>query len=268
MTHNFRYALCLLIAITALTTASCSKTTPAPANTATGATGKAPAQPVVYYKVDPATAGTVTGKILFTGKAPARKKVDMDEDPQCAKLHKTGSVYDDQVEVGRKGGLSNAFVYIKSGLEGKKFEPPSQPVVIDQRGCWFIPRVIGMQTGQALEAINSDPVTHNIHPRAKLNYEWNQNQPQGADPVIRKFNFPEVMIRVKCNIHAWMKAWIGVVANPYFAVTGTDGSFEFKNVPPGVYTVEAWQENLGTQDQQVTVPASGKASAAFTFKGE
>ena len=222
---------------------------------------------MVYFKVDPATAGTVTGKILFTGKAPARKKVDMDEDPQCAKLH-NGPVYDDEVEVGRKGGLGNAFVYIKSGLEDRKFEPPSQPVVIDQRGCWFTPRVIGMQTGQSLEATNSDPVTHNIHPRAKVNREWNQNQPQGAEPAIRKFTLPEVMIHVKCNIHAWMKAWIGVVDNPYFAVTGADGSFEFKNVPPGVYTVEAWQENLGTQDRQVTVPASGKASAAFTFKGE
>jgi plastocyanin len=264
MTRHFRYAFYLLSAITALTAASCSNSAPPPApKTET----KAPAQPVVYFKVDPATAGTVTGKILFTGKAPARKKVDMDEDPQCAKLH-NGPVYDDEVEVGRKGGLGNAFVYIKSGLEDRKFEPPSQPVVIDQRGCWFTPRVIGMQTGQSLEATNSDPVTHNIHPRAKVNREWNQNQPQGAEPAIRKFTLPEVMIHVKCNIHAWMKAWIGVVDNPYFAVTGADGSFEFKNVPPGVYTVEAWQENLGTQDRQVTVPASGKASAAFTFKGE
>src|SRR5580658_2379693 len=128
MTNHFRYALCLLIATTALTTAGCSNTAPAPANTSTGATGKAPAQPVVYFKVDPATAGTVTGKILFTGKAPARKKIDMDEDPLCAKLHKT-AVYDDAVEAGRKGALVNAFVYIKTGLEGKKFEPPADPVV-------------------------------------------------------------------------------------------------------------------------------------------
>jgi plastocyanin len=225
-----------------------------------------PAKPV-YFKVDPATAGSVTGKISFTGKRPVRKKVDMDEDPLCAKLHK-GPVYDDSIDVGRKGGLANAFVYIKKGLEDKKFEPTSEPVTIDQHGCWFDPRVIGMQAGQELKAINSDPVTHNIHPRAKVNREWNQNQPQGAEPAIRKFSYPEVMIRVKCNIHAWMKAWIGVVDNPYFAVTGTDGTFEMKNVPPGVYTIEAWQEDLGTQEQQVTVSASGKAAADFTFKGE
>lgn len=267
MTKHLRSVSCICVAASAILAAGCSRTAPPASKAEATPSQKAPAKPVVYFKVDPATAGTVTGKIVFTGKAPPRKKVDMDEDPQCAKLHK-GPVYDETVEVGRHGGLANAFVYIKTGLEGKTFEAPSKPVVIDQRGCWFVPRVIGMQTGQSLEAINSDPVTHNIHPRAKVNREWNQNQPQGAEPAIRKFNFPEVMIRVKCNIHAWMKAWIGVVANPYFAVTGTDGNFEFKNVPPGEYTIEAWQEDLGTQDKQVTVPASGKAAADFTFKGE
>jgi hypothetical protein len=220
-----------------------------------------------YFKVDASTAGTITGKILFTGKRVPHKKVDMDEDPACAKLHKE-PVYDNTVEVGKKDGVANAFVYIKAGLEGKKFEPPADPVVIDQHGCWFEPRVIGMQTGQALKAVNSDPVTHNIHPRAKVNREWNQNQPEGAEPAVRKFNFPEVMIRVKCNIHAWMKAWIGVVDNPYFAVTGADGSFVFRNVPPGVYTIEAWQEDLGTKEQQVTVLVSGKTAADFTFQGD
>jgi plastocyanin len=262
MTNHFRSACSVFALTAALFAVSCSKTVPPEAKTEA-----APAAKPVYFKVDPATAGTVTGRILFTGKAPARKKIDMDEDPQCAKLHK-GPVYDDAVAVGRKGALANAFVYIKTGLEGKKFEPPSDPVVIDQHGCWFEPRVIGMQAGQQLKAVNSDPVTHNIHPRAKVNREWNQNQPEGAEPAVRKFNFPEVMIRVKCNIHAWMKAWIGVVDHPYFAVTGADGSFEFKNVPAGVYTVEAWQEELGTQDLQVTVTASGNAAAAFTFKGE
>jgi len=256
----------LSILAASILTVACSSQTP-PAKQAEASKATTPAKPVVYFKVDPATAGTVTGKIVFTGKAPGRKKIDMDEDPLCAKLHKT-AVYDDGVEVGRKGALVNAFVYIKTGFEGKKFEPPVDPVVIDQHGCWFVPRVLGMQAGQALKAVNSDPITHNIHPRAKVNYEWNQNQPEGAEPAIRKFPWPEVMIRVKCNIHPWMHAWIGVVDNPYFAVTGENGSFELKNVPPGTYTIEAWQETLGTQQQQVTVAASGKAAADFTFKGE
>jgi plastocyanin len=260
MTQHFRFPLFLCLAAGVLVTGGCSKSSTTAETKATAA----PEQPVVYYKVDSSTAGTVSGKIEYTGKS-VRRKIDMDEDPQCEKLHKT-AVYDDSIEVGRKDALVNAFVYIKTGLEGKKFEPPSNPVVIDQRGCWFIPRVIGAQTGQKMEATNSDPVTHNIHPLAKINREWNENQPEGAPPAIATLKLPEIMIRVKCNIHPWMKAWIGVVDNPYFAVTGKDGTFEFKNVPPGTYTVEAWQEALGTQDQQVTLGASGTASADFSFK--
>jgi len=229
---------------------------------------KAPQKAAVsYFKVDPSTAGTISGKILFAGKKPALKKVDMDEDPQCAKLHKS-AVYSAPVAVNGKGTLANVFVYVKQGLEGKQFEAPAEPVTMDQRGCWFEPRVLGIQVGQGFRVTNSDPVTHNIHPRPHQNREWNQSQPPGEAPLMRKFIAPEIMVRVKCNIHPWMRAWIGVVANPYFAVTGEDGGFELRNVPPGNYTIEAWQEELGTLQQQVTVPASGKATTVFTFKGE
>jgi hypothetical protein len=139
---------------------------------------------------------------------------------------------------------------------------------MDQKGCWFEPRVLGIQTGQEFEVTNSDPVTHNIHPRAHENREWNQSQAEGSPPLQRKFSQPEIMIRVKCNIHNWMHAWIGVVANPYFAVTGSDGSFELKNVPPGEYTVEAWQEELGVVVQHVSVASSGKTEVEFRFVGE
>jgi len=221
----------------------------------------------VYFKVDPGTAGVVSGKILFTGKAAPGKTIDMSEDPQCNKLHAT-PVVDRAVAVNKNGTLANVFVYIKGGLEGKKFAPPSFASVMDQKGCWFEPRVVGIQTGQELEVTNSDPVTHNIHPRAHVNREWNQSQAEGTAPLERKFAWPEIMIRVKCNIHNWMHAWIGVVDNPYFAVTGSDGNFELKNVPPGEYTIEAWQEELGVEDLHVTVAPSGKAEVAFTFKGE
>jgi plastocyanin len=222
---------------------------------------------LVYFSVDPATAGVIAGKILFTGKAAPSRTVDMSEDPQCNKLHTT-PVIDRPVAANKNGTLANVFVYIKGGLEGKTFAPPGNAAVMDQKGCWFEPRVLGIQTGQELEVTNSDPVTHNIHPRAHVNREWNQSQEQGTAPLERKFAWPEVMIRVKCNIHNWMHAWIGVVGNPYFAVTGGDGNFELKNVPPGEYTIEAWQEELGTQEQHVTVAPSGKAEIAFTFKGE
>lgn len=226
-----------------------------------------PDKPPVYFHVDPATAGTVSGRILFSGKRMPQRRVDMDEDPQCEALHKK-PVYDQSEIVNRNATLANVFVYIKDGLGDKKFASPSTPVTIDQRGCWFIPRVIGIQVGQTLRVTNSDPVTHNIHPRPQDNREWNHSQSPGDPPIERKFSHQEVMIRVKCNIHGWMHAWIGVVANPYFAVTGSDGSFEFTNVPPGQYTIAAWQEVLGSQEQSVTIAPSGKSTLEFRFKGQ
>ena len=128
--------------------------------------------------------------------------------------------------------------------------------------------MVGIQVGQTLSVTNSDPVTHNIHPLAQINREWNHSQGQGDAPLARKFLKPEVMIRVKCNIHSWMHAYIGALAHPYFAVTGADGTFEIRNVPPGDYVVEAWQEKMGTNEQKVTVSPRGEINASFTFKGE
>ncbi len=220
-----------------------------------------------YFKVDPATAGTLTGTVRFTGRKPARKSIDMSNDPACVESH-PGKAYEESVVVNPNGTVSNVFIYIKSGLEGKKFETPAAPVTIDQRGCWFEPRVLGIQTNQPLQIANSDPVTHNIHPLAQLNREWNHSQGPGEPPLTRKFTRPEVMIPVKCNIHRWMHAFIGVVDHPYFVVTGHDGTFEISNVPPGDYLVEAWQEVLGTREQKVTVTPTGKIETSFTFTGE
>ena len=189
----------------------------------------------------------------------------MSEDPACVAAHH-GKAYDESLVVNPNGTLANVFIYVKSGLEGKAFQVPSSPVVIDQRGCWFHPRVLGIQTGQELKVINSDPVTYNIHPMAQINREWNHSQGEGDPPLDRKFIKPEVMIRVKCNIHSWMHAFIGVVDNPYFAVTGADGAFEIKNLPPGDYTIAVWQETLGVQEKKVTVAPSGKVQTDFTFK--
>jgi len=221
----------------------------------------------VYFQVDPTTAGAVEGKIRFAGKRPPRKLIDMSEEPACVEAHH-GKAYDESLVVNPNGTLANVFIYVKSGLEGKTFAVPPTPVVIDQRGCWFHPRVLGIQVGQELSVVNSDPVTHNIHPLAEINREWNHSQGQGDAPLARKFLKPEVMIRVKCNIHRWMRAYIGVVDNPYFAVTGSDGAFEIRNLPPGEYVLGAWQETLGAQEQKITVAPQGTTTASFTFKGE
>jgi plastocyanin len=240
--------------------AGCSgKVTPEPP----GTVKSAPAP--VYFKVDPETAASVTGQIHFKGRRPAPKAIDMSEEPACVEAHH-GKAYDESLVVNKKGGLANAFIYIKTGLEGKTFAIPANPVTIDQNGCWFRPRVLGIQTGQVLKVVNSDPVTHNIHPMAMVNREWNHSQGSDDPPIARKFLKPEIMIQVKCNIHSWMHAFIGVLVHPYFAVSGDDGTFEIKNLPPGTYTIAVWQEKLGTQEQQITVLPHGKAEANFTFK--
>ncbi len=222
---------------------------------------------VSYFKVDPATAGTIAGSIQYTGPKPPRKPIDMSGDPACVEAHGS-KAFDESVVVGPKGGLANAFVYIKSGLEGKTFETPSTPVALDQHGCWFQPRVLGMQTNQPLEISNSDPVTHNVHPVAQTNREWNHSQGPGEAAITRRFPRPEVMIPVKCNIHRWMHCFIGVLDHPYFAVSGADGTFSIPNIPPGDYVLGVWHEKLGTQEMKVTVAPSARQQVDFKFKGE
>lgn len=222
--------------------------------------------PPAYFKVDAATAGNVSGRVQFTGKLPKNAKVDMSEDPACVEASK-GKTYEGALLVGKGGALANAFVYVKSGLEGKAFEPPAAPVTIDQSGCWFRPRVFGIQVGQPWQITNSDPVTHNIHPLAVVNREWNHSQANGDPPMTRKFTKPEVMVKIKCNIHSWMRSYVGVVDNPYFAVTAADGSYSIGNLPPGEYTLAVWQETLGTKEQKVTVPPSGKVTSDFAWTG-
>lgn len=241
-----------------------------------GCSGKKKAEPasghvdqpaVSFFRVNPETSGSVTGTIRYTGKRPARELIDMSEDPACVEAHH-GKAYDESLVVSSTGSLANAFIYVKKGLEGKRFAVPTTPVIIDQRGCWFRPRVMGIQVDQPLQIINSDPVTHNIHPMSEINREWNHSQGPGDSPLNRKFVKPEIMIPIKCNIHSWMHAFIGVLNHPYFSVSKEDGSFAIKNLPPGTYTIGVWQEKLGTQEQQVTITPRRETVSNFTFKGK
>lgn len=259
-THRGFRGFALSCIASALLVAGCSKKAEQPAAT--------PSQPAVsYYKVDPGTAATLTGTVYYKGKAPARKLIDITEDPACVEAHK-GKAYDESLMVGKGGALENAFIYIKAGLEGKNFETPTETVVIDQQGCWFHPHIFGVQTNQPVKIVNSDPVTHNIHPVAAVNREWNHSQGPGDAPLNRKFPNPEVMIPVKCNIHSWMRSYIGVLDHPYFAVSRADGTFSLPNLPPGTYTVAIWQEKLGPQEQQITIAPQQHATVDFTYKGK
>lgn len=246
------------VLLAVLLTAGCSQPQPA-------RTPEPPPRAHNYFKIDPATAGNVQGSVRFEGKAPAPKRISMDAEEDCEKLH-TSPVFDQQVVTGRKGHLANVFVYIKSGLEGKEFAPLKQAVILDQKGCQYIPRVIALQTGQTLTIRNSDPVSHNIHPMPRNNRDWNQQQPPQAADLQRRFARPEVMIPVKCNVHAWMKSYIGVLEHPYFAVTGQDGGFAFNAIPPGAYILAAWHEVFGESTQTLTIRAGETAKPTFIFR--
>lgn len=208
--------------------------------------------------------GTITGKISYDGAAPELKKIDMSQDANCA--GSAGDKNADDVLVA-EGKLANVFVYIKGGPVDKfSFPTPSDPVVLDQQGCRYHPRVLGLQTNQQLKVTNSDSTTHNIHPSPKVNQEWNQMQAQGAPPIEKKFSRSETLIPVKCNQHPWMKANIGVLAHPYFAVSAKDGTYTIKNVPPGTYTLVFWHETKGEQSQQITIAAKESKTQDLTYK--
>lgn len=217
--------------------------------------------------------GTVTGVVSFTGTAPAPKKIDSSADPVCGQANPNLSTEDTVVKDGK---LANAFVYIKDGTtaDGTKigdytFPTPTETVTLDQKGCHYVPHIIGLQANQKLKITNSDPTQHNIHPTPRSNPEWNQTQPNGAAPIEKTFARSEILIPVKCNQHPWMKSYIGVTKHPFFAVSAPDGTFTIKGVPPGTYTVAAWHEKGGAtgteKTMQVTVAASGSAKADFSF---
>jgi plastocyanin len=220
----------------------------------------APAAPAV----DPAIAATVTGKVTFTGTAPAPAPIKLSADPYCEKAN-PGLKTENEV-VGTDGSVGNVFVYVKDGLGDRTFPAPSTPIILDQKGCHYTPHVLGIQVGQPLQIVNSDDTLHNIHGLPKANREFNQGQPIQGMKMTHTFSTKEVMIPFKCDVHAWMNAWIGVLDHPYYAVTSTDGTFSLKGLPPGTYTIEAWHERLGTQTQTVTVGEKETKDVAFTFK--
>lgn len=206
----------------------------------------------------------VHGVVKIEGPVPKSAHVSMAADPSCAKLH-PGGIATDDVSVDASGGLENVIVFVSQGLQARAFDPPTQPAVIEQKGCMYVPHVVAIQANQKLEVVNSDNTMHNIHPMPANNREWNKAQPPGS-PLEETFSREEVAIPVRCNVHPWMHSYIAVFKHPYFSVTGKGGAFELKNLPPGTYTLEAWHEKLGTATQTVTVGANETKSVAFVFK--
>jgi len=214
-----------------------------------------------------ASSGAISGKIHFQGEKPKLSPLDMRKDPVCVSEH-SDKVYAQDGDVNADGTLPNAFVYIKSGSGNLSVTAPRNSVDLTQRGCMYEPHVLGIMVGQPLQVQTLDPTTHNIHVVGDANRDWNVTQQPGSPSVIRRFTKPEVMIPVHCNEHPWMKAYIGVVDNPFYAVTGGDGSFTLKGVPAGEYTLEVWTATFGTQEQKVVVRAGETASANYIFQSK
>jgi plastocyanin len=210
----------------------------------------------------PPAAGAISGKVTYTGTPPKMKPIDMAKEPSCAKQHAT-PVMTENVASGPENSLQYVVVYISAGDAAGAIPP--EIVRYDQKGCQYLPHVLPMQAGQVLQIYNDDQTSHNIHPLSKVNPEWNKSQPAGSAAINTKYDKPE-FIPVKCNIHPWMHGYFAVLSTSHYAVTGQDGSFSMKGLPAGKYTVSAWQEQYGTQTQEVTVGAGETKAVNFTFK--
>ena len=218
-------------------------------------------------KVNAAGEGKITGTVKLDGVAPHMKGIDMSKDPYCVKAHATDPGHLETVVVGANGGLANVVLYLE-GYNGPAVTSTAVPV-FDQKNCMYTPHVLALDVNQKFKVTTSDQTTHNIHPLPNPmtgNIPWNQSQPPGAAPVEKSWKAVEV-IPVKCNIHPWMNGWHVVVKGPY-ATTDENGNYTINNVPPGNYTVTAWQESYGTQTQKVTVAAGAPGKADFTFKAK
>jgi hypothetical protein len=228
---------------------------------------EAPAAPPKSEAAAPAaSAGTasIAGKVSFAGTVPPADKVKLNADPKCAEMHK-GGLEKQPIHV-KEGGLAEVLVYVKSPVGGT-YPAPAEPATLDQKGCDYTPHMVALQAGQGLKIRNSDDTLHNIHPRPTANEEFNFGQAKQGMEKIRTFDKPEVMIPVGCDVHPWMRAYISVLSNPFFAVTKEDGTFEIKGLPEGEYEIEAFHGKLKSQTQKITVKSGEATALNFAYKG-
>ena len=222
---------------------------------------------VVENPVDPSTAGNISGSVAFEGSAPAMDAIDMSAEPVCADKH-ANTPMAQSVVVNDNGTLGNVFVYVKEGsaIEGMQFPTPAA-VLLDQDGCIYTPHVMGVMVDQEITIRNSDGLLHNINATPTEQRGFNTSQPVSMD-TSQDFGTPEVMIPLRCDVHSWMTAYIGVVSHPFHSVSDGSGSFSLSTLPEGEYILEAWHEQYGTQTQTVTVTAGGTADVTFTFSAD
>ena len=210
-------------------------------------------------------AGTLKGHVKYDGKSPKKKRLKMDADPVCGSSH-SGTVYSENFKVAADGSMAEALVYLKSVSYTKGI--PSEPVVLDQKGCIYEPHVLGMVAGQELLIKNSDKTLHNIHSMPKVNKEFNFAMPKVVKEKKTTFKKAEpAPFYIKCDVHPWMKSWILVSDHPYYAVTDSEGNFSIEGIPAGTYDIVCWQEKFKKipLTGSVTIGA-GEVTKDFTFK--
>lgn len=201
-------------------------------------------------------ASSITGTVTFDGKVPNLRPLAMDADPACAKMHSKPAP-NEMLVLGSGNTMGNILVWVSKGLPaGKTFPVPKAPAVLDQKGCQYVPHVMGIMVGQAYKILNSDGILHNVHALPKINKGFNQPMPGNMKEATKTFDKPEAVFQIKCDVHPWMNAYVGVFTHPFFSVTGTDGKFNISGLEPGTYEITAWHEKLGTQTASVTVAAN------------
>lgn len=209
--------------------------------------------------------GTLTGRIVLDGTPPPSEVIRLDGDPKCEALAAGAERRTEYIVVGADNAVQNVFVYVKDGLAPSLYPVPSTPVVLDQQGCRYVPRVLGIQVGQPLTIRNSDPLLHNVRADPQINQPFDVGTPIQGMEIQRTFSTREVMVPVKCNVHAWMNAYVGVLEHPFFAVSDESGRFTIPRLPPGTYTIETWHERLGTRSEQITIAAQDTADLTFRY---
>lgn len=212
-----------------------------------------------------ADAATLSGVVKLEGAAPKMANIQMGADPYCASQHPTPQA-DEEVVVSPAGELANVIVFVKDAPGS--YPAPSTPAVLDQHGCKYTPHVSAVQVNQPVEIKNSDSTLHNVHAMPNVNAQFNVGQPVQGMVSAKKFDKAEIQpFKIKCDVHGWMKSYMVVLPHPFHSVSAMNGTFSIANLPPGSYTLVAWHEKYGTQEQQVTVGAKEQKQVTFTFKG-
>ncbi|HPD29605.1 MAG TPA: carboxypeptidase regulatory-like domain-containing protein [Phycisphaerae bacterium] len=209
---------------------------------------------------DPPT-DAVLGRVLYDGTPPVLAPVDCSADPNCAALYRHNPLLPEDLVVSKTGGLAHVFVSVKHGLDpGRRWPVPDRPVILDQKGCLYIPHVFGVMAGQPLQILNSSKINEVPHGYPKRNPEFSFTLPKRGMSKTVVLNEPEVF-RIGCDVHPWETAWCHVMAHPFFAVTDTEGRFMIRGLPAGEYELELWHEHatLGTLTRSVRIEA-GRAA--------